>query len=132
MQAYKLPGGTQVVKTWDLYEKTGVVWPDRPYVRMLRFLLNIDFDDVLQANGACISQTVLEEIIRDRLAMYGVTIELSTELTDIQQDEESVTATVAHHSEDVRDVLEIIRAKYLIGADGAKGNIDSIIGYNAY
>ena len=31
MRAYKLPGGTQPVKTWDLYEKTGV-WADRPYV----------------------------------------------------------------------------------------------------
>lgn len=32
MRAYKLPGGTIPVKTWDLYEK-GDVWPDRPHVR---------------------------------------------------------------------------------------------------
>jgi hypothetical protein len=34
MRAYKLPGGTDPVKTWDLYEKDQI-WPDRPYVRML-------------------------------------------------------------------------------------------------
>ena len=31
MRAYKLPGGTIPVKTWDLYAKTGT-WPDRPFV----------------------------------------------------------------------------------------------------
>jgi hypothetical protein len=31
MRAYKLPGGTVPVKTWDLYEKSQV-WPDRPFV----------------------------------------------------------------------------------------------------
>ncbi len=34
MRAYKLPGGAEAVKTWDLYEKSQV-WPDRPYVRTL-------------------------------------------------------------------------------------------------
>lgn len=34
MRAYKLPGGTVPVKTWDLYEK-GDIWPDRPFVSPL-------------------------------------------------------------------------------------------------
>lgn len=31
MRAYKLPGGTDPVKTWDLYQKEKT-YPDRPYV----------------------------------------------------------------------------------------------------
>lgn len=38
MRAYKLPGGTEVVKTWDLYEKTDT-WPDRPYVSILHSIV---------------------------------------------------------------------------------------------
>ena len=33
-RAYSLPGGTEPVKTWDLYPK-GQSWPDRPFVRIM-------------------------------------------------------------------------------------------------
>jgi hypothetical protein len=30
LRAYKMPGGTQPIKTWDMFEKVVDVWPDRP------------------------------------------------------------------------------------------------------
>ncbi|KAI0314589.1 FAD binding domain-containing protein [Amylostereum chailletii] len=113
MRAYKLPGGTQAVKTWDLYEKVETPWPDRPYASII-------------ANGACLSQALLEEIMRKRLATFGVTVELGTELVALDQDAEGVTATiVAHHSSGSRETL---RFKYVVGADGAKGSTRKLIG----
>ncbi|KAJ7657824.1 hypothetical protein DFH06DRAFT_1327883 [Mycena polygramma] len=100
MRAYKLPGGTVPVKTWDLYEKTGIVWPDRPY-----------------ANGACLSQSVLEGVIRKHLGQYNIAIELGQELVGFQQNEDAVVATILDHK--TSKTYEIT-AKYLVGADGAK------------
>ncbi|KAJ7647809.1 FAD binding domain-containing protein [Roridomyces roridus] len=108
MRAYKLPGGTVPVKTWDLYEKSGVLWPDRPY-----------------ANGACLSQAVLEGIIRDHLQRYHVAVELRQELTAIEESEHHV---VAHFHDHQTDKTYDIKAKYLIGADGAKGVTRKLLG----
>lgn len=37
MQAYKLPGGTEPVKQWDMYPKRQPL-PDRPYVSLLNLV----------------------------------------------------------------------------------------------
>ena len=35
LRAYKLPGGTVPVKSWDMFDKDEMSrWPDRPYVRI--------------------------------------------------------------------------------------------------
>ncbi|KAK0441953.1 FAD binding domain-containing protein [Armillaria borealis] len=111
MRAYKLPGGTVPVKTWDLYEKSGV-WPDRPY-----------------ANGACLSQDLLEGVLRDHLAKYGVSVELNKGIVAIKQDATIVTATLAVFRNGVpTDEKEEVVAQYLIGSDGAKGNSRKLLG----
>ncbi|EIN04034.1 hypothetical protein PUNSTDRAFT_77218 [Punctularia strigosozonata HHB-11173 SS5] len=112
MRAYKLPGGIEPVKTWDLYEKSEI-WPDRPY-----------------ANGACLSQAVLEKVIRAHLEKYGVTVELNKGLIAIEQDADVVTATIAIHRSGVpTEEREVVVAKYLIGADGAKGSCRKLLGF---
>ncbi|PBK78579.1 hypothetical protein ARMSODRAFT_947517 [Armillaria solidipes] len=111
MRAYELPGGTVPVKTWDLYEKSGV-WPDRPY-----------------ANGACLGQDLLEGVLRDHLAKYGVSVELSKGLVAIKQDATTVTATLAVFRNGVpTDEKEEAVAQYLIGSDGAKGSSRKLLG----
>ncbi|KAJ7680011.1 FAD binding domain-containing protein [Mycena rosella] len=107
MRAYKLPGGMDPVKTWDLYEK-GRVWPDRPH-----------------ANGACLQQSTLEEIIRAHLARYGVTVERSRELVEIKQDSDGVTATIIYTQTGGK---EEVRVEYLVGADGARGPTRKLLG----
>ncbi|KAJ6625003.1 FAD binding domain-containing protein [Mycena sp. CBHHK59/15] len=107
MRAYKLPGGTIPVKTWDLYEK-GVTWPDRPY-----------------ANGACLGQALLEEIIRKHLAQYDITVELGQELTRMRQTGDAVVATIRNHKS---GETHEITADYLVGADGARGPTRKLLG----
>ncbi|KAF9494102.1 FAD/NAD(P)-binding domain-containing protein, partial [Pleurotus eryngii] len=91
MRAYKLPGGTIPVKTWDLYER-GDVWPDRPYVR-----------------GACLGQDLLEGVLREHLAKYGVTVEVGKGVTALHQSDDSVIASITTFYGDL-----------LIGSDGAR------------
>ncbi|KAJ4469987.1 FAD binding domain-containing protein [Lentinula edodes] len=95
MRAYKLPGGTIPVKTWDLYEK-GEVWADRPF-----------------ANGACLSQETLEEILRDNLRKYGISVELHKGLVAISQNTDTVAATLAVHNHgEPTEATELVTAHY--------------------
>ncbi|KAF9017773.1 hypothetical protein BDZ89DRAFT_960743, partial [Hymenopellis radicata] len=111
MRAYKLPGGTVPVKTWDLYEK-GEVWPDRPF-----------------ANGACLSQRDLEDVLRAHLAKYGVAVECGKGLVAVTQDVESVAATLATFKDgEPLDDTETVVARYLIGADGGRGASRKLLG----
>ncbi|KAJ7149880.1 FAD binding domain-containing protein [Mycena crocata] len=107
MRAYKLPGGTVPVKTWDLYPK-GRVWPDRPH-----------------ANGACLGQSTLESLMRAHLEQFGVTVERARELVGIQQDGDGVVASVCRVG---TDLIEEVRVEYLVGADGARGSTRKMAG----
>lgn len=113
LQAYKLPGGTEPVKQWDLYPRRQP-WPDRPY-----------------PNGLCLHQSILEEIIRDKLAEYGISVELSKALTAIEQKEgdDVVIATVTTcKNGELTEESENVSARYIIGADGAKGTSRKLMG----
>jgi len=120
MRAYKLPGGTVPAKTWDLYEKTGV-WPDRPYVRRAQ-IPPFDSPNVVQANGACLGQYLLEAIFRKHLGRYGINVELDKGLVELTQTDDGVTAILAIHQNGTpTSERETVLAQYVIGADGARG-----------
>ncbi|KAA1469139.1 hypothetical protein DENSPDRAFT_560720 [Dentipellis sp. KUC8613] len=59
-------------------------------------------------------------ILRGHLKSYGVEVELATELRRLDQDDGCVTAVVAQ-TRNGEETESIITAKYLVGADGAKG-----------
>jgi 2-polyprenyl-6-methoxyphenol hydroxylase-like FAD-dependent oxidoreductase len=118
MRAYKLPGGVVPVKTWDLYEKTPHTWPDRPFVSISNTNVPVRNPSCLQKNGACLSQSVLESIIRDHLKQYNVAVELNQELIGIQQHQNYVVATIRDNENG--NEYEIT-TEYLVGADGARG-----------
>lgn len=110
MRAYKLPGGTIPVKTWDLYEK-GDVWPDRPY-----------------ANGACLGQDLLEGVLRKHLAKYGVAVEVGKGLTALRQNDNSVIASITTFVDgNATDEVETATFEYLIGSDGARGTTRKLL-----
>jgi 2-polyprenyl-6-methoxyphenol hydroxylase-like FAD-dependent oxidoreductase len=67
-----------------------------------------------------IPQWRVEEILRGKLAHYGVTVELGSELVELAQDETSVTATLADGSR--------IGAAYLVGCDGGRSRVRKLMG----
>lgn len=80
----------------------------------------------LQGNGTCISQDKLEEVMRTHLQNLGVTVELQKGLVALEQNDKTITATLAafKHGQPT-DLQENVVCKYLIGADGAKGRFYS-------
>ncbi|KAF8981104.1 FAD binding domain-containing protein [Cyathus striatus] len=112
MRAYKFPGGTVLVRTWDLYEKSDVQWPDRPF-----------------GNGVCLSQHYLEEVLRSHLAKHGVQVELGLGLVGVEQTKDSVIASIApHKGSHVSGDAVKVATKYMLGADGARGNSRKLLG----
>ena len=73
-----------------------------------------------------LGQCFTESILRDHLGKYGVQVELGTELVDIQQGAETVTATVKRCHQGGSEEIEHIQAAYIIGGDGGKGEWNSL------
>lgn len=67
-----------------------------------------------------IAQWRLEEILRARLAEYGVRVELGAELVGLAQDDDSVTASLAGGGE--------IGARYAVGCDGGHSAVRKLLG----
>ncbi len=72
------------------------------------------------ATGWFLGQSQTEGILRDRLAEFGVRVELATALTGFDQDADGVTATLS--------TGETVRAEYLVGADGGKSFVRKALG----
>lgn len=70
--------------------------------------------------GRLIAQWRLEEILRDRLAGYGVAVETGTEVVGLTDDGASVTASCADGSG--------IPARYAVGCDGAHSRVRKLLG----
>jgi 2-polyprenyl-6-methoxyphenol hydroxylase-like FAD-dependent oxidoreductase len=76
-------------------------------------------DEMPYPIGLLIPQWRVEEILRDRLADFGVSVELGSELHGLIQDAEGVTATVGAAE---------IRADYLVGCDGGRSIVRKALG----
>ncbi|MFR9773456.1 FAD-dependent monooxygenase [Nocardia sp. SC052] len=70
-----------------------------------------------------LGQSRTEAILRERLAEFGVHVELDTALTGFTQDDDGVTVTLEHDG-----TPETVRAAYLIGADGGKSTARKTLG----
>ncbi|HEY4021614.1 MAG TPA: FAD-dependent monooxygenase [Pseudonocardiaceae bacterium] len=68
-------------------------------------------------------QNVLEPILRAAAEQRGVDVRFGTELLDIAQDEDGVTATIERHGN-----KSIVRAEYVIAADGARSLVRETLG----
>jgi 2-polyprenyl-6-methoxyphenol hydroxylase-like FAD-dependent oxidoreductase len=75
--------------------------------------------DMPYPTGLMIPQWRVEQALRDRLADFGVAVELGAALHAMDQDADGVTATVG----DSR-----IRARYLVGCDGGRSTVRKAIG----
>ncbi|KAF7793062.1 hypothetical protein EIP86_004167 [Pleurotus ostreatoroseus] len=106
---YKLPEGTEIIKTFSMME-------NRPSTPSIPF-----------ANVVMIGQHAAQGILRDHLARYNVVVERSTELVDFEQDEQGVVAHLVKHDGD-KDVQESVQVSYLVGADGARSVVRKKLG----
>ncbi|MFG2428867.1 FAD-dependent oxidoreductase [Streptomyces sp. NPDC048590] len=70
--------------------------------------------------GLLIAQWRLEEILRDRLAGYGVTVESGSEMVDLDDTGDSVTVSLADGS--------TTAAEYVVGCDGAHSRVRKLLG----
>ncbi|MFI6998587.1 FAD-dependent monooxygenase [Nocardia sp. NPDC050175] len=74
-------------------------------------------------NPWVLGQSRTEGILRDRLAEFGVRVELGTALAEFTQDATGVTATLTCDG-----VAETVRAAYLVGADGGRSTVRKALG----
>ncbi|WP_039798818.1 FAD-dependent monooxygenase [Nocardia araoensis] len=70
-----------------------------------------------------LGQSSTEAILRERLAEFGVHVELGTALIGFTQDDDGVTATLERDG-----TRETVRAAHLIGADGGKSTVRKTLG----
>jgi 2-polyprenyl-6-methoxyphenol hydroxylase-like FAD-dependent oxidoreductase len=69
--------------------------------------------------GLMIPQWRVEQILRDRLADFGVAVELDAELRGFSQHADGVTAIIGEAQ---------IRARYLVGCDGGRSTVRKALG----
>ncbi|MFD7156152.1 FAD-dependent monooxygenase [Kribbella sp. NPDC059898] len=76
--------------------------------------------DVPYPNGCMLGQSRTEQILRDKLAEYGVTVELGTAITGFTQTADAVIAELS--------TGESLRVDYLVGADGGRSFVRKHLG----
>src|SRR6266704_2420144 len=70
-----------------------------------------------------LSQQHTEAVLRERLASYGLKVELDCQLTGFTQDADCVVAKVAHADQSIE-----IQARYLVGCDGGRSTVRKLAG----
>ncbi|KAJ7205005.1 FAD binding domain-containing protein [Mycena pura] len=104
-QSYELPEGVKPSKTWSM-SSTLEPTPACPFL-----------------NAVFLGQDQVEAILRERLKGFGYFVELGTKLLDFEQHADGVRATILSNDE-----KEGVKAKYIVGADGAKGIVRKRLG----
>ncbi|THH18854.1 hypothetical protein EW146_g2205 [Bondarzewia mesenterica] len=109
MRSYEMPGGREPVKTWrmsSIDEPTPAVpWP----------------------NAVMIAQDRTEAILRSHLRSFSCAVELGTRLLNFEQSSEYVDARIVKVVEG-NEVHETVRARWLVGADGAHSIVRKELG----
>jgi 2-polyprenyl-6-methoxyphenol hydroxylase-like FAD-dependent oxidoreductase len=75
--------------------------------------------DIPYPTGLMIPQWRVEQILRERLADFGVAVELGAELRGFGQHADGVTATIGEAQ---------IQARYLVGCDGGRSTVRKALG----
>jgi 2-polyprenyl-6-methoxyphenol hydroxylase-like FAD-dependent oxidoreductase len=81
--------------------------------------------------GLMIPQWRVEQILRERLADFGVTVERGVELRGFSQHADGVTATVGHIDSVAAAVGDAqLEARYLVGCDGGRSTVRKALGFS--
>ncbi|MFI5697070.1 FAD-dependent monooxygenase [Kribbella sp. NPDC051586] len=76
--------------------------------------------DIPYPNARMLGQSRTEKILRDKLAEYGVNVELDTAIVGFSQTDDAVTAELS--------TGETVEVDYLVGADGGKSFVRKQLG----
>ncbi|HTM02638.1 MAG TPA: FAD-dependent monooxygenase [Vicinamibacterales bacterium] len=87
--------------------------------------LNEGVRDVSPTERVFISQSLLEPLLRTRAEELGADLRFSTDVTGFAQDADGINATLRHR--DTGDETQV-RARYMIGADGAHSRVRQQLG----
>ncbi|NNH75186.1 3-(3-hydroxyphenyl)propionate hydroxylase [Nocardia uniformis] len=74
-------------------------------------------------NPWMLGQSETERLLRERLADFGVAVELSTTLVDFAQDGDGVTVTLSGAVG-----VETVRTDFLVGTDGGRSTVRKLLG----
>ncbi|MDB5482614.1 MAG: FAD-binding monooxygenase, PheA/TfdB family [Caulobacteraceae bacterium] len=126
-------------RTLEIFEDLGVldafhaVSGAYPPLRMMRgetvvgerpFNVQVEpTDDIPYPNMIMSPQWRTDEVLRGRLTALGGHVEYGTALSSFSQDDAAVTAQL-----DVSGVLQSVRSRYLVGADGGRSSVRSGLG----
>ena len=87
--------------------------------------LDLTGDDLVAEAGQQVGQPVVEQVLRDALAdADGVTVLLGRRATGVVQDDDGVTVRL----EGAEDGVSTVRARYAVGADGARSLVRAAMG----
>ncbi|TFY54276.1 hypothetical protein EVG20_g9768 [Dentipellis fragilis] len=84
-------------------------------------------DSIFKRRIWILGQYAACRILREHLKAYGIEVELAKELVRLEQEDEYATAGIVKR-QDGKKVEEIITAKYVVSADGAKGVVRKLLG----
>jgi 2-polyprenyl-6-methoxyphenol hydroxylase-like FAD-dependent oxidoreductase len=84
------------------------------------------FTSFSPVTGAWVTQDMIEPVVLEAAREQGVDARFCTECLDVEQDEDGVTATLHRRDENTHTYL--VRADYLIAADGAGSPIRKRLG----
>ena len=91
-----------------------------------RTIARAAFDGIQAAHPYSVSipQTDTEAVLARRLRELGVNVDRSATLTDLHQDDHGVDAVIAKPD----GAVETWRARYVVGADGARSTVRHLVG----
>lgn len=128
-------------RTQEIFEDLGVLdkavaaggmYPRQRTYRDDGSYTDTDMAEIIQPTPAepyhlalMVPQYVTERILRARLTELGGRVEFSQELKGFEQDKDGVTARIGHP-----EYEEIVRVRWLIGADGGKSFVRRSLGIN--
>jgi putative polyketide hydroxylase len=84
-----------------------------------------DTSDLSPTTAATCDQDQLEPILRAHAERHGADVRFNTELVDFAQDAEAVTARIRQRSTGAE---EIVRAQYMVAADGTRSPVRAALG----
>ncbi|NEA44207.1 NAD(P)-binding protein [Streptomyces sp. SID11385] len=87
--------------------------------QLIRFDTNYDALPTRFPYTLMVDQVITEEVLRDRLAAWGVAVEWSTELVGFEQDDTGVTARLRRPD----GQPETLRTGWLVGTDGGHSTV---------
>ncbi|KAA1469126.1 hypothetical protein DENSPDRAFT_559063 [Dentipellis sp. KUC8613] len=128
LEVYQFLGCLEDVKTVGIPPVEYLQWADGKPVQTIPVMVYEEpTPGIPERNYWLLGQDAACRILRDHLKMYGIEVEVATELVSLDQTEELVVGRVVKNTPD-EEVEEEVTAKYIVGADGAKGAVRKLLG----